>query len=202
MARTPRVVEDRREQILEAALRVFARKGFDKATNKDIAHEAGITAGLIYHYFKSKEDLLKAALEGNAPNLQPRALPSEMRELPPDQMLRLVAAQLLKGAESEHFLQLLRVYLPEMIHNPAIAPLGLPMIHEAVAHLADYLDSKMDLGELRRTDARLAAAIFMGSIMDLVLMRQVAHDPVLLAYSHKQLVDHLITTTLQGLIPR
>ncbi|MBV8695756.1 MAG: TetR family transcriptional regulator, partial [Ktedonobacteraceae bacterium] len=46
MARTPRVVEDRREQIIDAAMRVFSQKGFTRATNKDIAHEAGITAGL------------------------------------------------------------------------------------------------------------------------------------------------------------
>jgi AcrR family transcriptional regulator len=47
MPRTPKVVEDRREQIIDAAMRVFAQKGFSGATNKDIAHEAGITPGLI-----------------------------------------------------------------------------------------------------------------------------------------------------------
>jgi len=60
MARTPKVVEDRREQIMEAAMRVFAQKGYMRATNKDVAQEAGITTGLIYHYFDSKEALLKA----------------------------------------------------------------------------------------------------------------------------------------------
>src|SRR5436190_1207531 len=55
MARTPKVVEDRREQIIDAAMHVFAQKGFTKATNKDIAHEAGITPGLIYYYFESKD---------------------------------------------------------------------------------------------------------------------------------------------------
>jgi len=63
MARTPKVVEDRREQIIDAAMRVFAQKGYSKATNKDIAREAGITTGLIYYYFDSKEALLKAILE-------------------------------------------------------------------------------------------------------------------------------------------
>ena len=43
MARTPKVVEDRREQIVQAAMRVFARKGFMRSINKDIAAEAGIT---------------------------------------------------------------------------------------------------------------------------------------------------------------
>jgi AcrR family transcriptional regulator len=199
MARTPKVVEDRREQIIEAALRVFAQKGFDKATNKDIAHEAGITAGLIYHYFSSKEDLLRAALEGNSPQLQ--SIPSSLLELPPEKLLHFIAQQLLAAAESERFVQLVRIYLPEMIHNPEIALLGLPMIHAGVKFLADYLEAKMDNGELRRTDAMLTAQIFMGSIMDLVLMRQIAHDPIMLKYSHDQLVEHLVASTIRGLQP-
>ncbi|SRR5258706_5579989 len=201
MARTPKVVEDRREQIIEAAVRVFAQKGFDKATNKDIAHEAGITAGLIYHYFKNKEELLKAALEGNSPEQLLRSFPSQMLELSPEKMLRFVAQQLLSAAESERFVQLIRIYLPEMIHNPGIAPLGLPMIHDVVTVLADYLAAKMDRDELRRMDAKLTAQIFLGSIMDLVLIRQIAHDPDVLAYSREQIVNHLVQTTLHGLMP-
>lgn len=201
MARTPKVVEDRREQIIDAAVRVFAQKGFDKATNKDIAHEAGITAGLIYHYFKNKEELLKAALEGNSPEQLLRSFPSHMLELSPEKMLRFVAQQLLSAAESERFVQLISIYLPEMIHNPGIAPLGLPMIHDVVKILEDYLAMKMNNGEIRRADARLTAQMFLGSIMDLVLMRQIAHDPDVLAYSREQIVDHLVNTTLHGLLP-
>nr|MCR5661372.1 TetR family transcriptional regulator [bacterium] len=44
--------EARREQIIQAALKVFSEKGFLAATNKDIAAAAGIAPGLIYHYFK------------------------------------------------------------------------------------------------------------------------------------------------------
>jgi len=201
MARTPKVVEDRREQIVEAAVRIFAQKGFDKATNNDIAQEAGITAGLIYHYFKSKEELLKAALEGNSPEPLLRSFPSPMLDVPPEEMLRFVAMQLLTAAESERFVQLIRIYLPEMIHNPGIAPLGLPMIHEVVKFLGDYLANRMESGELRRTDARLTAQIFLGSIMDLVLMRRIAHDSIALEYSREQIVDHLVQTTLYGLMP-
>jgi AcrR family transcriptional regulator len=50
--------EERREQILDAALRVFAEKGFAGASIRDIAKEVGVTEGLLYHYFESKEQLL------------------------------------------------------------------------------------------------------------------------------------------------
>jgi TetR/AcrR family fatty acid metabolism transcriptional regulator len=49
--------------ILDAALRVIKKKGFHKARMADIAREAGISYGLVYHYFKTKEDLFDTILE-------------------------------------------------------------------------------------------------------------------------------------------
>ena len=62
---------DRRSQILEAALQVFSTKGFQKATNKDIASAAGgMSPGLIYHYFKGKEGLFISFVRERATLLQ------------------------------------------------------------------------------------------------------------------------------------
>jgi TetR/AcrR family transcriptional regulator, fatty acid metabolism regulator protein len=49
---------DRRRQILDAAVRVFARRGFHACRVSDIADEAGVAYGLVYHYFRSKEEVL------------------------------------------------------------------------------------------------------------------------------------------------
>src|SRR3712207_2474260 len=49
---------DRRRQILDAAVRVFARQGFHSCRVSDIADEAGVAYGLVYHYFRSKEEVL------------------------------------------------------------------------------------------------------------------------------------------------
>ncbi|MGH2404024.1 MAG: TetR/AcrR family transcriptional regulator [bacterium] len=50
--------EERKRQILQAAVRVFARRGYATATIEDIARAAGVAEGTIYNYFRSKEDLL------------------------------------------------------------------------------------------------------------------------------------------------
>jgi AcrR family transcriptional regulator len=50
---------DRRRELLDAAVKVFARKGFRAARVGDIAGEAGVAHGLLYHYFRSKEDVLE-----------------------------------------------------------------------------------------------------------------------------------------------
>src|SRR6185295_13232234 len=49
---------DKRRQILDAAIRVFARQGFHATRVADIADEAGVAYGLVYHYFKSKDEVL------------------------------------------------------------------------------------------------------------------------------------------------
>src|SRR5207248_8735392 len=50
---------DRRRELLDAAVRVFARKGFRAARVGDIAEEAGVAHGLLYHYFCSKDEVLE-----------------------------------------------------------------------------------------------------------------------------------------------
>ena len=49
---------DKRRQILDAAIRVFARQGFHATRVSDIADEAGVAYGLVYHYFSSKDEVL------------------------------------------------------------------------------------------------------------------------------------------------
>ena len=50
---------DRRRDLLDAAVHVFARKGFHASRVGDIAEEAGVAHGLLYHYFRSKDEVLE-----------------------------------------------------------------------------------------------------------------------------------------------
>src|SRR5713226_8073515 len=136
MARTPKVVEDRREQIIDAAMRVFSQKGFSRATNKDIAREAGITPGLIYHYFESKEAVLKAIIEGRSPLRLIGTLPPQVLSLPTEVFLRFMVLQVLTIVEGEQFVHLLRVLLPEAIHNPNISAFAASVIQRILGFLA------------------------------------------------------------------
>jgi AcrR family transcriptional regulator len=202
MPRTPKVVEDRREQIMEAALQVFASKGYSRASNKDIARQAGITPGLIYHYFESKEALLKAIFETRTPLRLVRSIQPDMLDLPPEQMLRFLVQQILVIVEDERFMQLLRIYLPEAIYNPQTALLGSAAIAEAIHFVESYLAAHMASGELRQTDPGLVTQFLLGSIMDLALRRQVLKDPSTLQYTQEQIVDSVVSLVLQGLLPR
>ena len=61
--RTVKEPEVRKQEILEGAIRVFAEKGYDKATISVIAKELKISQGLCYRYFASKEEIYEAAIE-------------------------------------------------------------------------------------------------------------------------------------------
>ena len=202
MARTPKVVEDRREQIIDAAMRVFSQKGFTRATNKDIAREAGITPGLIYHYFENKEALLRAIIEARSPLRLISSLSPQTLMLPPEVFLRFIILQVLVIVEEEKFVQLLRMFLPEIIHNPNMSQLGAGVLQRGLGFLASYFASKMQAGELRLGDASLAAQVCMGSVIGFVLRRQIIRDAVALEYSHEQIADAVVETVLKGLLPR
>jgi AcrR family transcriptional regulator len=202
MARTPKVVEDRREQIIDAAMRVFAQKGFIRATNKDIAREAGITPGLIYYYFESKEALLTAILETRSPFQLVASLPPEVFELPPEFLLRMLVQRVLDIIESEQFVQLLRMLLPEVVHNPEIAQVPASFFQRVVSFLSKYLETQVEKGRLRQVDVSLTAQVFIGSIMGFVLRRQIINDSTALQYSHEQIADVIVETVLNGIVPR
>jgi AcrR family transcriptional regulator len=202
MARTPKVVEDRREQIIDAAMRVFSQKGFTKATNKDIAREAGITPGLIYYYFESKEALLRAILESKSPVQILASLPPDLMSWPVEKVLRSLVQRVLAIVEGEDFIGLARVMLPEIIYNPEMSSVIMSFIQRVLDFLTGYLETKMEAGELRRTDASFVAQTFVGSVMSFVLRRQFVHDPLALQYTQEQIGNAVVELVLEGLIPR
>jgi AcrR family transcriptional regulator len=202
MARTPKVVEDRREQIIDAAMRVFSQKGFTRATNKDIAHEAGITPGLIYHYFENKQAVLDAIIEGRSPWRVVRSLAPHVLALSPDRFLRFLVPQVLAIVEEEKFVQLIRVFVLEAMHNPEMGRTIAETLDKVLNVLTDYFISKMESGELRQGNASLAAQTLLGCVMGFVLRRQVLYDPLALEYTHEQIAEAIVEMLLKGLLPR
>jgi AcrR family transcriptional regulator len=133
----------RREQLIEAALVVFARKGVDGASVKDIARAAAVTPGLLYHYFDSKEDLVAAVLEERGFLPQLRALLIEHADQPATEVLpRLIRAfddTLAANAD-----------LVSMLFSASHADAAL-RDHVATGQdvLQSYLTSRATAGELR-----------------------------------------------------
>jgi AcrR family transcriptional regulator len=203
MPRTPKVVEDRREHIIDAAMRVFAQKGFTRATNRDVAHEAGITTGLIYYYFKSKEDLLRAALEERSPAQIVTQVTPEMLEQPPEVLLPLMLRRVLSIIESEQFIGLIRVMLPEMLHDATqVSPIALGFFQRVLVFLSNYLQAQVVKGTLRADlDVEGTTQVIVSSMIGMILRRQIMRDPSVLRYTHEEIAEAVLGTILQGIKP-
>jgi len=206
MARTPKVVEDRKEQIIDAAMRVFAQKGFTRATNKDIAREAGITPGLIYYYFESKEAVLKAIIEQRSPLRLMGSLSAEMLAMPPEIFLRFLIRQLLGIVESEQFIGLIRVLLPEVMHDVGyddshIVQTARGAFQRIGGFLSQYLEAKIASGELRPFDVLSRTQLLISGVIGFVLRRQILRDPTVLVLTHEQIAKVIANTVVNDLGP-
>ena len=79
--------EEKRQLILDAAVRVFARRGFHTSRVGDIAEEAGVAHGLLYHYFSSKDEVLETVFRENWSRLLERFVEVEASGEPADEKL-------------------------------------------------------------------------------------------------------------------
>lgn len=154
---TPREIRalKRRNQLIDTALAVFAQKGVENATIKDLAEAAGVAQGLIYHYFTSKEDLLGAVVERHGFLPQMRRILASPHERPAAEVLLETATgfhALLKEKE-----QLVRVFFREAQTNPAVAAKLSELIREGVDLVARYLAARVAAGELRPHNSEVTA---------------------------------------------
>jgi len=86
--------ETRRQQLLDIALALFAERGFENVSIKDLAAEAEVASGLIYHYFRSKDELLVAIFQRHNPLPDFEAIFEEVSDLPARDGLLLLAQRL------------------------------------------------------------------------------------------------------------
>ena len=158
---------ERRNQILDAALKVFATKGFRETTNRDIAQEAGINSpGLIYHYFKDQEDLFRAVIQERAPIFQlTQIAPAALADQPPRTVLTFIARTFMETVSDPTTLQLIRLIMGEGLRQTEVAQ----MVYEfgsshMLTFLYQYFEQLMDRGDIRRADLGATARTFLGPL--------------------------------------
>jgi TetR/AcrR family fatty acid metabolism transcriptional regulator len=167
---------DRRRQILEAAVKVFARKGFHASRVGDIAEEAGIAYGLVYHYFKSKEDLLDTIFRTTWTEMLARVREVEEAGVPAAEAVRQVTALLLRTWRRDP--DLVRVLVREVTRSQHVQQ-EVEEIKEAMDALERIVRRGQETGEFEgELDPKLAAVVFYGAL-----------DEVLTAWVLGQLPD-------------
>lgn len=192
---------DRRRQIMEAALQVFSTKGFQGATNKDIAEAAGgISPGLIYHYFKDKQDLFFSLLHERATIMALASQPQALMDLPLQDGLALIGHSYLNMLGTPENLAVFRLIFAEMLRFPEVAAMIRQQIVDRVfGLLRAYLQHQIDLGRLRPHDTALGVRTFLGTIVIHIMAREILRQPEALSVSNDAIIAMAVDTFLYGL---
>src|SRR5512138_775793 len=150
-----------RDQLLDAAVRVYAEVGYRGATTRRIAQEAGVNEITLFRHFGSKDTLLHEAIARAGAEMVAFALPVEPTD-PPDEILAWARAQLTHMSERR---SLIRTCMGQMEEHPAIVSSIDKPPALAAGDLARYLRRLRELGlATAEFDEHVAAASLMGML--------------------------------------
>lgn len=159
---------DRRRQILDAAIRVFARQGFHACRVSDIAREAGVAYGLVYHYFNSKDQVLNELFVERWSLLLAAIEEVDARPIPPREKLDAVAAFIIDSYR--HDPELMKVIIVEVTRAAnSFGRTHLPEISQAYDLIAKIVRDAQAAGDFRDDiDPMFASMWFYGAIEQLL----------------------------------
>lgn len=159
---------DKRRQILDAAIRVFARQGFHATRVSDIADEAGVAYGLVYHYFKSKEEVLNELFSERWSLLLAAIEEADAGGATPRAKLEAVAAFIVDSYR--HDPELMKVIIVEVTRAAnSFGRTHLPEIRRAYDSIARIVAEGQEEGVFRRDiDPTFASMSFYGAIEQLL----------------------------------
>lgn len=170
MAPKPDVSEERTEQILNAALKVFSQHGFDGARMEDVGAEAGISKATVYLYFESKEALIGALME--------RLFTREMEALEvlegEDDSARRCLTRFIETLVDD--LQRMRTLMPLLyefyalgLREASVRQVLGDVFGHVIGAITPVIQEGIDRGEFCAADAR-GAAIALGSVVEGTLL--------------------------------
>ena len=155
---------EKRKQILDAAIRVFADNGYHGARVSDIAEHAGVAHGLLYHYFSSKEEVLRTIFAENWGELIARFRAVEETDEPADQKLEGIAKILLRTWRNDP--ALVTVMVREVARSQHIQ---FVEVGEAFSILQRVIEEGQRSGSFRPDlDSRLTAWVVYGGLEEVL----------------------------------
>jgi TetR/AcrR family fatty acid metabolism transcriptional regulator len=164
MARNSANAAEKRRVILDAAVRVFARQGFNQCRVSDIADEAGVAYGLVYHYFRSKDEVLDTLFLERWNVLLDVIRDLDGREIAPREKLYAIGSFIVDSYR--HDPELMKVIIVEVTRAAnSFGQTHLVKIREAYGLIAEIVAKAQEQGAFKDTvTPQFAAMAFYGAI--------------------------------------
>lgn len=180
--------EDKRQQIIDAAIKVFSHKGYHKTRMEEIAVEAGIGKGTIYEYFSSKIQLFQAMIVAGFRKYYEEFNVENLRSLPFGECLRvLTEAHMHFCIENTELTQVL--FMEKAAPDPELLQWAIENRDRYLQDMKELISSGMEKRELRQVDPQLLVYIIQASMMSFcipIIMEGWNVEP---AYFAQQYVD-------------
>ncbi|HTQ57579.1 MAG TPA: TetR/AcrR family transcriptional regulator [Bryobacteraceae bacterium] len=189
---------ERRAAIVDAAIHLFAEKGFRGATTRGLASALGVSGPMLYRHFKTKEDLYRAIIETKSQQDDEQLAGLALLEEAGDDraFFRYMGTRMLaRYDEDPDFMRLLLFSALER-HEMADLFFERQML-QYFTIVSRYIQSRIDSGRFRRMDAAIAARGFNGMVIYHGLMRLLFGTRVI-GRSREDLVNEMVETFLHG----
>ena len=159
--------EERPQQITEAAFEAFAEKGYAATRVEEVAKRAGISKGLMYLYFKTKEELFKAVIKGVVIRRVDALISAvESTQLPSEEFLRGPMADFMKRIPGSPVAVVIRLLLSEGPRHPDLLDYCWEnVVSRGMAAIAHFIDRGVERGEFRRTAVNELPQLIMAPMM-------------------------------------
>jgi TetR/AcrR family transcriptional repressor of mexJK operon len=194
---------DRRQQILDAAQQIFAQKGFEGASIKDLAKAAKISPGLLYWYFKDKTDLFVSLISERIEEAFGTLLPESVSfDLPPDEFLPQFGHFYIDLFEPPMNAALFKLMVANAQSFPsAVKQVRSNVIGRVLSTLQSYFERQIEAGRMRPCDTEMVTRTFMGSVVAFLLLRHVLQMELGRERSVEAFVDGVTNVILHGILP-
>jgi AcrR family transcriptional regulator len=195
---------DRPGEIIEAAIMVFAEKGFAAAKLDEIARQAGVSKGALYLYFETKEDIFRAVVvRAIAPNMQAIRAMIAAHPGPIGDLLRLVAERVVGLIESLPVGGVIKMVIGEAGNFPELARVWHDdLVAHALGALTDAMRAAQARGEVRAGDPRAYALQVIAPLLVGVIWRETFVPVGAEPFDLRALARQHVETMIAGLTPR
>lgn len=193
--------EERRTQIIDAALRLFADKGFSGTRTREIAELAGISETLIFQHFKTKEDLYRSALRelfSHHPVMP--EIEAKMAQKDDFGVFSTLALHLIKHNRQDPRIMRLAIFsalegshLAEAFHSGRETRPPLPEL------LGGYIQKRINEAAFNKVNAQIAAQLFVETIFMYVADQEASISGPPLPFSDEETVGTLVSIFLDGI---
>ncbi len=144
------------------ALRLFAERGWENTSIKEVASKAGVAQGLIYHYFENKTDLLRSVIESGCLVPEVCRTLTPPYERPAQEVLLEVAQSLYRLFQEKE--AVFRLLMREAATHREAGEAWRAVVKHGVEHLSRYLEARISAGELRPHNTEVSARMLLHTV--------------------------------------